>query len=120
MLLFGGQIFLHKFPDGVQTTRNLRSGQQVSLAAFHLIQAVRTTYRNYDALLDDLLVQLDVNDRAAAADIYYNRLFDCGKYLQQYTSQLLQTAISEGQSTYSSLSALNARLKGIEIGRAHV
>ncbi len=80
-----------------------------------LVQAVRMTYRNYDALLDDLLAELDRNDRAAAADIYYSRLSGCGKYLQQYTSDLLQTAISEGQSAYSSLSALNVRLKAIEM-----
>ena len=87
---------------------------EVGEEQYLLTQAVRTTYRSYDALLNDLLTRLEANDRAAAADIYYKQLSDCGKYLQQYTSELLQTAISEGQSTYSSLSELNARLKGVE------
>ena len=87
---------------------------EVGEEQYLLTKAVRTTYRSYDALLNDLLTRLEANDRAAAADIYYKQLSDCGKYLQQYTSELLQTAISEGQSTYSSLSELNARLKGVE------
>lgn len=87
---------------------------EVGEEQYLLTQAVRTTYRSYDALLNDLLTRLEANDRTAAADIYYKQLSDCGKYLQQYTSELLQTAISEGQSTYSSLSELNARLKGVE------
>ena len=87
---------------------------EVGEEQYLLTQAVRTTYRSYDALLNDLLTRLEANDRAAAAEIYYKQLSDCGKYLQQYTSELLQTDISEGQSTYSSLSELNARLKGVE------
>ena len=87
---------------------------EVGEEQYLLTKAVRTTYRSYDALLNDLLTRLEANDRTAAADIYYKQLSDCGKYLQQYTSELLQTAISEGQSTYSSLSELNARLKGVE------
>ena len=87
---------------------------EVGEEQYLLAQAVRTTYHNYNELLQQLLAELDHNDRSAAADIYYGDLADCGRYLQQYTSELLKTAISEGQSTYNRLSNLNARLKGIE------
>lgn len=87
---------------------------EVGEEQYLLARAVTTTYQNYNTLLQSLLDELDHNDRAAAADLYYSQLSDCGRYLQQYTSELLKTAISEGQSTYSSLSALNARLKAIE------
>ncbi len=88
---------------------------EVGEEQYLLARAVRTTYGNYDAMLDDLIAELERNDRAAAANIYYGQLSDCGGYLQQYTSELLQTAISDGQSTYSTLSALNTRLKVVEI-----
>ena len=80
-----------------------------------LARAVQTTYRNYNLILDRLMEDLRQNDRSSAADIYYNELSVCGKYLQQYTSDLLQTAITEGQGTYSSLSQLNAMLKQVEL-----
>lgn len=87
---------------------------EVDEEQYLLVHAVCTTYHNYDALMENLLDALKHNDRSSAAELYYNRLSVCGKYLQQYTSELLQIAISEGQSTYSSLSALNTQLKIIE------
>ena len=79
-----------------------------------LAQAVRTTYANYDGLMDRMERLLKAGNASAAAALYYNEVTVCGGYLQQYTSQLLQTAISEGQSTYTELSAQNESIKALQ------
>lgn len=79
-----------------------------------LAQAVATTYHNYRDLMDRMGSLLQSGDTGTAAALYYSDVSVCGHYLQQYTDELLQTAILEGQSTYVRLSALNSRLKIIQ------
>lgn len=88
--------------------------QEVGEEQYLLAQAVRTTYGNYDLIMDELQACLRRGDTESAAALYYGEVTLCGGYLQQYTSQLLQTAITEGQSTYARLSALNERLKVVQ------
>lgn len=88
--------------------------QEVGEEQYLLAQAVRTTYTNYDLLMDELQAHLKQGNTVEAAALYYGEVTLCGGYLQQYTDQLLQTAISEGQSTYTRLSALNERLKVVQ------
>lgn len=88
--------------------------QEVGEEQYLLAQAVRTTYTNYDLLMDELQAHLKRGNTVEAAALYYGEVTLCGGYLQQYTDQLLQTAISEGQSTYTRLSALNERLKVVQ------
>lgn len=87
---------------------------QVGEAQYLLAQAVSTTYQNYDGLIARLTALLQAGDTASAASLYYGEVTVCGRYLQQYTGELLQTAISEGQSAYSRLSVLNGRLKAVQ------
>lgn len=79
-----------------------------------LAQAVVTTYANYDGLIEQLIALLERGRADEAAALYYDQVAVCGHYLQQYTDDLLQTAIREGQSTYTRLSALNERLKTLQ------
>lgn len=88
--------------------------REVGEEQYLLAQAVRTTYENYDRLVDELQTDLKRGDTEEAAALYYGEVTLCGGYLQQYTDELLQTAITEGQSTYTRLSALNERLKGVQ------
>lgn len=88
--------------------------QEVGEEQYLLAQAVRTTYTNYDLLMDELQAHLKRGNTVEAAALYYGEVTLCGGYLQQYTDQLLQTAISERQSTYTRLSALNERLKVVQ------
>lgn len=88
--------------------------QEVGEEQYLLAQAVRTTYTNYDLLMDELQAHLKRGNTVEAAALYYGEVTLCGGYLQQYIDQLLQTAISEGQSTYTRLSALNERLKVVQ------
>ena len=46
-----------------------------------------------------------------AAQLYYNKIVPCGGYLRQYTQQLLNRAIADAQSTYTTVSALSDRVK---------
>ena len=87
---------------------------EVGEEQYLLAQAVRTTYGNYDALMEQMQTLLAAGNATDAATLYYSEVAVCGGYLQQYTSELLQTAISEGQSTYTRLSALNERLKAVQ------
>lgn len=79
-----------------------------------LVQAVENTYANYDRLLSELSELLLLGESGRASALYYESLSVCGKYLQQYTDELLQTAISDGQSSYIRLSALNEQIKAVE------
>lgn len=88
--------------------------REVGEEQYLLAQAVRTTYKNYDRLMDELQTDLKRGDTEEAAALYYGEVTLCGGYLQQYTDELLQTAITEGQSTYTRLSALNERLKWVQ------
>ena len=87
---------------------------EVGEEQYLLAQAVRTTYANYDVLMDRMAALLKTGDAIAAASLYYTEIAVCGHYLQQYTGQLLQTAISEGQSTYTLLSAQNEQIKAMQ------
>lgn len=87
---------------------------EVGEEQYLLAQAVRTTYANYDVLMDRMAALLKTGDAIAAASLYYSEIAVCGRYLQQYTGQLLQTAISEGQSTYTLLSAQNEQIKAMQ------
>ena len=88
--------------------------REVGEEQYLLAQAVRTTYENYDRLMDELQTDLKRGDTEEAAALYFGEVTLCGGYLQQYTDELLQTAITEGQSTYTRLSALNERLKWVQ------
>ncbi len=88
--------------------------REVGEEQYLLAQAVRTTYENYDRLMDELQTDLKRGDTEEAAALYFGEVTLCGGYLQQYTDDLLQTAITEGQSTYLRLSALNERLKWVQ------
>lgn len=88
--------------------------REVGEEQYLLAQAVRTTYENYDRLMDELQTDLKRGDTEEAAALYFGEVTLCGGYLQQYTDDLLQTAITEGQSTYTRLSALNERLKVVQ------
>ena len=46
-----------------------------------------------------------------AAQLYYNKIVPCGGYLRQYTQQLLNKAITDGQGDYTTVSALSDRVK---------
>ncbi len=75
-----------------------------------LYGAVDTTYQTYDALLDELEEDLRSGDDAGASQLYYAKVSPCGDYLRQYTLQLLETAILDAQTTYTTISALNERI----------
>ena len=63
-----------------------------------------------DGLLDELENDLLSGNDAAASQLYYAKLVPCGDYLSQYTLQLLETAIQDSQTTYTTISALNERI----------
>ena len=46
--------------------------------------------------------------------LYYNKIVPCGGYLRQYTQQLLNTAITDAQGTYTTVSALSDRVKWVQ------
>ena len=71
----------------------------VSEEQYLLYNAVSTTYDSYTALVDQL---------------YYNKIVPCGGYLRQYTQQLLNTAITDAQGTYTTVSALSDRVKWVQ------
>lgn len=87
---------------------------EVGEEQYLLAQAVRTTYVNYDGLMDRMETLLKAGNASAAAALYYDEVIVCGGYLEQYTDELLQTAISEGQSTYTRLSEQNESIKALQ------
>ena len=76
-----------------------------------LYSAVCTTYKSYTALVEQLEAAVRTGDDAGAARLYYDQVLPCGSYLRQYTQQLLNTAISDAQGTYTEVSALSGRVK---------
>ena len=49
-----------------------------------------------------------------AAQLYYNKIVPCGGYLRQYTQQPLNTATTDAQGTYTTVSALSDRVKWVQ------
>ncbi|MGN0662004.1 MAG: histidine kinase [Faecalibacterium sp.] len=76
-----------------------------------LYQAVCTTYDRYMALLEQLEAQVAVGADEAASQLYYTHLSLCGGYLRQYTQQLLNIAILDAKSGYTTLSTQNDRIR---------
>ena len=85
--------------------------QTVSEEEYLLYSAVCTTYKSYTALVEQLEAAVRTGDDAGAARLYYDQVLPCGSYLRQYTQQLLNTAISDAQGTYTEVSALSGRVK---------
>lgn len=83
----------------------------VSEEQYLLYNAVSTTYDSYTALVDQLEEAVAAGQDAKAAQLYYNKIVPCGGYLRQYTQQLLNTAITDAQGTYTTVSALSDRVK---------
>lgn len=85
--------------------------KEVGEEQYLLAQAAQTTYANYDEMIHQLMEQLRLEQTDEASALYYGKIAVCGGYLQEYLSELLETAISEGQATYARLSVLNEQLK---------
>ena len=85
--------------------------ETVSEEEYLLYSAVCTTYKSYTALVEQLEAAVRTGDDAGAARLYYDQVLPCGSYLRQYTQQLLNTAISDAQGTYTEVSALSGRVK---------
>lgn len=85
--------------------------ETVSEEEYLLYSAVCTTYKSYTALVEQLEAAVRTGDDAGAAQLYYDQVLPCGSYLRQYTQQLLNTAISDAQGTYTEVSALSGRVK---------
>ena len=89
---------------------SLDSLQSVSDEQRVLYGAVDTVYQTYTGLLDELQNDLLSGNDAAASQLYYAKVAPCGSYLSQYTLQLLETAILDSQTNYTTISALNERI----------
>ena len=89
---------------------NMDGLQNVSDEQWVLYSAVDTVYQTYTGLLDELENDLLSGNDAAASQLYYAKVVPCGDYLSQYTLQLLETAIQDSQTTYTTISALNERI----------
>ena len=86
----------------------------VSQEQYLLYRAVSTTYEHYNALVGQLETALRAGGETEAAQLYYNKVAPCGGYLRQYTQQLLNTAITDGQEEYTAVSALSDRVKWLQ------
>ena len=75
----------------------------VSEEQYLLYNAVSTTYDSYTALVDQLEEAVAAGQDTKAAQLYYNKIVPCGGYLRQYTQQLLNTAITDAQGTYTTV-----------------
>ena len=89
---------------------SLNSLESVSDEQRVLYSAVDTVYQTYTGLLDELENDLLSGNDAAASQLYYAKVVPCGDYLSQYTLQLLETAIQDSQTTYTTISVLNERI----------
>ena len=85
--------------------------ETVSEEEYLLYSAVCTTYKSYTALVEQLEAAVRTGDDAGAARLYYDQVLPCGSYLRQSPQQLLNTAISDAQGTYTEVSALSGRVK---------
>ena len=85
--------------------------ETVSEEEYLLYSAVCTTYKSYTALVEQLEAAVRTGDDAGAARLYYDQVLPCGSYLRQYTQQLLNTAITDAQGSYTTVSALSDRVK---------
>ena len=83
----------------------------VSEEQYLLYSAVCTTYKSYTALIEELKAEVSAGENAQAAQLYYNKVSPCGGDLRQYAQQLLNTAISDAQGTYTTVSELSSRVK---------
>ena len=94
---------------------SLNSLESVSDEQRVLYSAVDTVYQTYTGLLDELENDLLSGNDAAASQLYYAKVVPCGDYLSQYTLQLLETAIQDSQTTYTTISALNERITMLHV-----
>ena len=86
----------------------------VSEEQYLLYNAVSTTYDSYTALVDQLEEAVAAGQDTKAAQLNYNKIVPCGGYQRQYTQQLLNTAITDAQGTYTTVSALSDRVKWVQ------
>ncbi len=85
----------------------------ISEDQYLLTRAVRATYDTYDAMLGDILTEVKAGRNDSALELYAADAEPCGGYLILYVQQLLETAISDGQSTYAELTTLGRTVRNI-------
>ena len=100
--------WLWRVGTSMKSLNNVSDEQQV------LYGAVETTYQTYTSLLHELQVHLVAGREAEASQLYYTKVEPCGDYLRQYTLQLLETAILDAQTTYTTISALSERISWLQ------
>lgn len=83
----------------------------VSEEQYLLCRAVATVYDCYTGLVHQLEEAVQAGSDAEAAQLYYSKVSPCGSYLRQYTQQLLNQAIEDGQGDYSTVSRLSEQVK---------
>ncbi len=79
-----------------------------------LYHAVCSVYESYTEQIQQLKTAVREGDNALASQIYYDKVSSCGNYLSQYTQQLLNTAISDAQSTYADISTLSGQVNVLQ------
>ena len=106
---------ISRFQNGVQQSLNALESYRWEYGdageQYLLYCAVCTTYDSYKELLDQLEEEVRMGRDAAAAQLYYDKVSPCGGYLRQYTQQLLNKAITDGQEDYTTVSVLSDRVK---------
>lgn len=76
-----------------------------------LAMAAKTTYASYCRMLDSLDSYLEAGAMEEASELYFGRMRSCGRYLMQYSRQLMEQAIQDNYTGYQKLIALSNRLR---------
>ena len=83
---------------------------EVSEDQYLLANAARTTYTTFSDTVEQILTELENGNPDRAAEVYYRRTEPCGRYMRQYTQELLEQAIRDNQSAYAALTRRNDQL----------
>lgn len=79
-----------------------------------LTSAITTTYKQFETFQNQLIISLLNGKKSESANLYYDKISPCGRYLTQYCQELLEIAILDNHETHTNLLQINAQLNNIQ------
>lgn len=73
--------------------------------------ALETTYPYFCGGLGEICAFLEAGEDGRASQVYYGKTLTGGRYLLQYTRELLEQAIRDNQDAFTALNAISRRLQ---------
>lgn len=111
--------FTHNLRAAREESRTMLSAihadlDQVTEEQYLIASAMKTTFVTYTDMTETILDLVQNGELVEASTLYYNQVFACGSYIQQYSRQLLEQAIQDNFDEFHQLMNMSIFLRMLQ------